>query len=219
MTVKRRARHEDQKEARRQSILQAAWELFQQRRYDDINVIDVARAVGLAKGTVYLYFKTKEALFLEVQKQQFLTLFDTLDAQLNQLDTPATIQQVTTVITQAFIARPALNRLFAILHVVLERNIDYETAVNLKRAILARMLQTGQILEETLSCLGSGQGAAVLQQAYALMIGVQHLADPAAVVLEVFEKEPTLRAFEVDFGEMFATTLHILLIGIEAKAG
>src|SRR5262245_54156542 len=82
----RRAVKEDQKEERRQEILDKAWQLFQQHDYQAVNIIDVARGVGLAKGTIYLYFKTKEALFLAIQEQQFQHWFDDIEAQLATLE-------------------------------------------------------------------------------------------------------------------------------------
>ena len=48
-----RALDGDDKEARRQTILNAAERLFNER-HDLANVADVAAAAGLAKGTVYL---------------------------------------------------------------------------------------------------------------------------------------------------------------------
>ena len=70
----RRAIREDQKLVRRQQILDTAWGLFQENDYEHVNIIDVAKGAGLAKGTVYLYFKTKEELFLSLNKYVTITL-------------------------------------------------------------------------------------------------------------------------------------------------
>jgi len=43
-------------------IMEAALELFEERGYSDTTVPEIARKAGIATGTIYIYFKTKEAL-------------------------------------------------------------------------------------------------------------------------------------------------------------
>jgi len=49
-------------EDRRQEILDAAVEVFSERGVSKATVADIAEAAGVAKGTVYLYFSSKEEL-------------------------------------------------------------------------------------------------------------------------------------------------------------
>lgn len=51
---------------RRERILEAAREVFSRRSYNEVTVAHITSEVGIAKGTFYLYFKSKEELFLEV---------------------------------------------------------------------------------------------------------------------------------------------------------
>lgn len=48
---------------RRQAILDAALTVFAERGYEAARLDDIAARAGVAKGTLYLYFKDKEALF------------------------------------------------------------------------------------------------------------------------------------------------------------
>ena len=64
-----RARHRDEKRLRRVALLNAAARLFSERDLDALTMADVARATGLAKGTVYLYFPSKEELLLAVHER------------------------------------------------------------------------------------------------------------------------------------------------------
>jgi AcrR family transcriptional regulator len=52
--------------ARRDAILDAALTVFAERGFEAARLDDVATQAGVAKGTLYLYFKDKEALFEEV---------------------------------------------------------------------------------------------------------------------------------------------------------
>ena len=61
---RRRRTHTPQ--ARRSAILAAALEEFTARGYEGARLDDVAKRAGVAKGTIYLYFTDKEALFQEL---------------------------------------------------------------------------------------------------------------------------------------------------------
>src|SRR6184192_4136713 len=51
---------------KRDAILRAAIDIFADRGYFNAQVADVARAAGVAAGTVYLYFKSKDDLLVSI---------------------------------------------------------------------------------------------------------------------------------------------------------
>lgn len=53
-----------QDDAKRRLILETAARLFASRRYDEVRLEDVAAEASLGKGTLYVYFASKEALYL-----------------------------------------------------------------------------------------------------------------------------------------------------------
>jgi len=57
-----RARREREKEERRQSILRAAREVFLEEGFHRATVDSIAERAEVSKGTVYLYFESKETL-------------------------------------------------------------------------------------------------------------------------------------------------------------
>src|SRR5262245_22868696 len=56
--------------ARREAILEAALDEFSARGFATARLEDVAKRAGVAKGTIYLYFADKEALFQELVRFQ-----------------------------------------------------------------------------------------------------------------------------------------------------
>ena len=66
---------ENQKEEKRQQILNAALTVFARKGYNPAVLDDVAGKAKVAKGTVYLYFKDKEDLYLST----FLYVIDNLE--------------------------------------------------------------------------------------------------------------------------------------------
>lgn len=53
-------------DARRSQILDAAAELYRERRYDDVSLEELAGAAGVARGLLHHYFGSKRELFLAV---------------------------------------------------------------------------------------------------------------------------------------------------------
>src|SRR6187401_1367635 len=51
---------------KREAILRAAIDVFAERGYFNAQVADVARAAGVAAGTVYLYFRSKDDLLVSI---------------------------------------------------------------------------------------------------------------------------------------------------------
>lgn len=62
----RRPRWRRRPDARPEEILRAALQVFGERGFARTRLDDVARKAGVSKGTVYLYFDSKDALFREV---------------------------------------------------------------------------------------------------------------------------------------------------------
>jgi AcrR family transcriptional regulator len=65
---------------RRDAILAAALEEFSARGFADARLDDVARRAGVAKGTIYLYFRDKEALFQELVRTMVSPLVGAITA-------------------------------------------------------------------------------------------------------------------------------------------
>ena len=59
----RRTRHQVLTEFRTAEILSAAFKVFGEKGFDKATVEDIAREAGVAKGTVYLYFTSKEEVY------------------------------------------------------------------------------------------------------------------------------------------------------------
>ncbi len=56
----------DHAPSKRELILRAATDVFAERGYFTAQVADVARAAGVAAGTVYLYFRSKDDLLISI---------------------------------------------------------------------------------------------------------------------------------------------------------
>lgn len=66
-------------DGKRSQILRAATDVFSAREFHTVPVDDVATAAGVGKGTLYLYFPTKEQLF-------YATILEALDVLFAELE-------------------------------------------------------------------------------------------------------------------------------------
>ncbi len=63
---------------RRQRIMNAAIRFFAKKGFFNTRMEDIARSAGIAKGTVYLYFKDKPSLYVGIIDYQFQNAIATL---------------------------------------------------------------------------------------------------------------------------------------------
>jgi AcrR family transcriptional regulator len=71
---------EDVRAARRQQIIAAAQTCFARSGYHAATMADVAAQAGVSKGTPYLYFESKEALFIALHEEWDCGLEDRVNA-------------------------------------------------------------------------------------------------------------------------------------------
>lgn len=218
MALKRRARKDEDKQERREAILAAALECFGVARFADVKMSEIAERAGLAKGTVFLYFPTKEALFLTLLEARLSPWFDGVDRALEAARGTLGAAGLAKALGPGTLLSPAepLTRLLTLLHVVLEQNVAFEQALRFKEFLRARFARTGALLEARLPFLGEGGGARLLLQINGLLIGLKQMADPAPVVKEVLAR-PEMRPLAIDFATEFASALEALLIGWEQR--
>ena len=69
-------------------IIEAALSIFAERGFAAARLDDIAKAAGVAKGSLYLYFETKEALFRAVVRQAVAPNVQAVQAAARAIDAP-----------------------------------------------------------------------------------------------------------------------------------
>ena len=99
MNARRHPRIVKEPEIRRQEIVATATQLFLEKGYEQTSTVDVMKALDIAKGTIYHYFPSKEALMEAVVDQ----LAD--DYVRRRVEAIASVQGNAIVKIEAFFAR------------------------------------------------------------------------------------------------------------------
>ena len=210
----KRARSEEARAERRDEILDAAEELFAEQRFAELHMARLAKEIGLAKGTLYLYFPSKESLFLAVVQRLLDAWFAAVGERLSRhafIDPDALALEL----TETLVERPRLTRLLALLHTVLERNIGEEDAFEFKAFLARRMSRTGIELERLIPTLEPGQGARLLLHVHALVVGLRQVSDPSPAVERALDR-PELRHLQINFEVELCAALAALFRGFGA---
>jgi AcrR family transcriptional regulator len=175
MVIKQRAMQAGDKEERRNAILDAAQKLFMSYPDRLANVSEVADLAGLAKGTVYLYFPSKEELLLALHERNSDRFFRVLIERMEQ-PRPVTIDDVFAITLEHMIRQPMYLPLAGMCFGMMEKNISTEAANAFHERMAARIGRAGNGIEQHFPRLAPGQGALLLMHSYGLIVGLWQLA-------------------------------------------
>lgn len=73
-------RKQREKEAIRNKILETAYQIFLEKGYDGTSIRTISDAIEYSPATIYLYFKDKNDIFIQLQNKAFDLLYEKLEA-------------------------------------------------------------------------------------------------------------------------------------------
>ena len=112
MASERRTR-EQQKQDRRAAILAAARAAFAERGYRNATIAEIAEATGLAEGTIYKHFASKQDLLFQVMRQFYERIIADLEAAVaRERALAGRLRAIVRRQLEAFVEEPDLCRLF-----------------------------------------------------------------------------------------------------------
>ncbi len=206
-TAERRAREKAQ---RRQEILDAARQEFFERGFHNPTVDDVAARAEVSKGTIYLYFESKEAILAHLLLEGLDLLLEEMEAACELQSTPpeATLQSLSRAYLDFCQANPHYFRLI----MAFDRG-RFEESISRKlhKQVLDQSLRGLDLLAQTIQ---RGQAG-----------GVFHVVDPwqaagsvwAALngVLVLMAHPLRQRMLRSDLETMFQATLELVIRGLK----
>ena len=112
-------------EERPAQILDAALDVFAERGLGAARLEDIAKRAGLSKGTIYLYFPNKEALFREVIRQTVVSQIEKGERDFKHAKTTATASLERHMRRHwEFIRSPKFAPIFRLIHAELSQHPD-----------------------------------------------------------------------------------------------
>ena len=211
MRAKQRAVAVADKAERRNAILDAAETLFVEHQGRIANMAEVAEAAGLAKGTVYLYFPSKEEMLLALHERQVAQFFAALMQRLDS-DEPADFDTVFAITNEHLIRVPGYLALTSRCFGLMDREIPIETALAFKARVGQVLTAAGAALERHFPVLAPGDGITMLMHSYGMIVGLWQLLHPNERFGAAMNK-PELRMLKRDYERDIEAALRALWNG------
>jgi AcrR family transcriptional regulator len=175
MVIRQRAIQAEDKHERHMAILDAAERLLARSPDRVANVAEVADEAGLAKGTVYLYFPSKEELLLAVHERNVDAFFRALIARLESPE-PAAVHDILALTHRHIVDVPLFLPLAARCFALMAQSIPPEAATAFMQRMAARLERAGAGLERHFPALPAGGGVVLLRHSYGLINGLWQLS-------------------------------------------
>jgi len=107
-----------------QQIIQAAVRVFARKGYFSSRVSDIAREAGIAAGTIYLYFKTKEDILITLFREKMSVFVSSMRRAIaDEPDAVAKVRRLVHLHFEMLEADPDLAEYFALIGSVLEEGV------------------------------------------------------------------------------------------------
>lgn len=201
---RKRAMSDAQKQEKRARILLAAETAFTQKPYHEISMAGIAREANVAKGTLYLYFETKEDLFLAFYEEAFARWGNIFSKTLSQDG------NFTAAIMTACKEEPLFTQLNSLLHPLIEDILPLDRVMAFKQRTYEPYVH---FRAQTMKAVGLNNpihGDRLLRGVLALMIGLKQMEAPSA--LRKMIEGSDAAALIVDFEAHFKEALEDLVV-------
>ncbi|SEB05447.1 transcriptional regulator, TetR family [Thiothrix caldifontis] len=202
-----RATNPEDKEQRREAILDAAEQQWLAQPERITNVAEIAAAAGVAKGTVYLYFRSKEELFLAIHERHVTEFFNRV-AQRALQDTPMVMGDMFAIKRQFLLDTPIFLPLATQCHGMMEKHIPLEVGYAFEERTYARLNTTVTALQRHFPLINQ----ALMLQSYALILGLWQLLRPTPLK-ELMKERSLICACTNDYLLMLENALTALWRG------
>ena len=165
---KKRARSLEEKSFRRKQILDAASALFGEVGYEGFSVALLASRAGIVKGTLYLYFKTREEVFLALYDQSLNRWSEKF---IQQLPESLEDRAFCELLYETAFGDPLYVPLQARLEKVIEHNVSLDCLLLSKRNFLQQVDRIAAASADVLR-LRNEQALEVIKTLGVLIVGV-----------------------------------------------
>ncbi|TGL38906.1 TetR/AcrR family transcriptional regulator [Leptospira perdikensis] len=208
---KKRAVLEKDKLSKRATIIQSAAFLLQKKDWAELSMDEVAKRAKIAKGTLYLYFPTKEDLCLRVHIADYEAWFLDMENFLTETK-PINAEIFSKWFVDSMDRHVRFLKLLPIVPTILEKNASVETIREFKLSLKEQIFKILPLLFQVFPFLNEKSGFLFLMQCHALAVGSWSHGFPSNQVREAV-KDDGLDIFVLDYKIFLRTSILTLLQG------
>ncbi|KLK99982.1 transcriptional regulator [Bacillus pumilus] len=210
----KRAMTDEAKALRAQAILDKAAELFETHEYNQIKMSDIAKETKLSKGILFVYFKTKEALFFQLLCREYIKRLERFIEIISETQIKS-LQDIKHLflkeLEEIIDKNPIYIRLEAIRTSVLERNVDSDGMLQSKMLLFKKLKEMTDLLCSN-DVINEAQVMDIFQAEAAIITGCKLTATLPDEVITIIENH-NMHEFKRDFKTDVMNTMSFYLDG------
>lgn len=199
-----RALNATERQERRDALADRALGLFAETGYARLTVEAVARAAGVAKGTVFQSFATKEDLFLHGTRRRFEAWFRRLETLRPPENSP---EGLAAGVLETLRADPLLLPLLALVGPVLEEGCTAPAVIEFKESLARGMENLVRAWAPGFPRFPQEDWGPLFLEFYALAVGAWTVGEASASVRGALAGRPDLAVFLTRFEDLFLPLL------------
>ncbi|GHV93732.1 hypothetical protein AGMMS50293_00520 [Spirochaetia bacterium] len=204
-----RARTEEQISSRQEEIINACDVLFGQYGYEGVNFKAISALTSFKRPTIYLYYKTKDEVLLDLLKREMLDWEAALKTEFDAAETLSK-EQYCGVFTNTVAPHDKMLRLLAILNTNIEKQCSLEKITEFKREANGVFEVIWESLDKFFPQAGEEKKQFFMPSFLAYIFGFYPLAHPTQKQIEAMALAG-LSYRQLDFKDVYYRSLLMLL--------
>lgn len=167
---KSRSRTNEAKAIRKAKIKSTTLNLFLQK--SELPAVDqIVQKAHMAKGTFYLYYETREEVFLEILQDMYQQAFCSL-TELFRAKPKMTIEEFASLVVSYFEEHQEFLLLAALSPTILESNVMFSRLLSFKQNLANEMIKLSEWVSPVRNDMSQSQILAAMTLTFATMIGI-----------------------------------------------
>ena len=158
-------------EARKEEIIAACAALYEEKGFKDTTIKDIGEAITLTRTGIYIYFETKEEIFLALLGREY----DAWVSEMREImarKTDMTRNDVAEVLAGTLTNHPRLLRLLSMNLYEMEANSRPERLVEFKKSFGASLETVDQLLQQYVSDMNEDQRRKFIYAFFPFIYGI-----------------------------------------------
>lgn len=196
------------KEDKRELILNAAIRVFAKRGYYPCRTLDISSEAGVAYGSLYSYFKSKDDILLSIFRDRWMRLLDRIDGLNRELEDPS--RKIDEIFKYIFRSYDNYPEMMKVMIMEVPRLEQFYTPENQKLY--------NRFFQEIAKIIKEGQEKGVFSKEISPLVGSFTLAGAVDTVIRQYVFNPGFKKKKYPLEEVIGQTLNILKRGVLEKA-
>jgi len=210
-----RARTDEKKNERKETIYQAAFKLFKNNGYDKVSFNAIAVEAGFTKSNMYRYFSSKDEIFLNVFADLFEQWAGDFSQQLRMLEQEAAAKSFADIWLNSMLLQPKLLDLMPILFTSLERNSSFEQLLEFKRLSIKLLYRLTEDIARIYPDIEGEKAFKLLNLSYAATTNSWTAMTQSKGLTKLYQLEE-FQALRPNFEKDLTASIEIIIQGLKA---